>query len=274
MVKPVIRFPCAIWRDGGSAQGEATRGGATRGERAIPEETAIAFTFNTASYAVMMATPQDLEDFAVGFSLTEGVIASAEAIESVEIVEDAVGIELRIWLKARDAAEFLGRRRKMAGPTGCGLCGIESLAEAMRPPPEVGEGVAFTPDEIMMAVNSLFPQQALNQETRAVHAAGFWTPARGMHAGKRALASADQIRDYRQAEMCESSRVLIGVDNQIGDLPAKPLDRISEQRPVAQRNQAFVAAAHARRGAAGKQHADGFRQARSRCHRAANSCFV
>ena len=177
MVKPVIRVPCAIWRDG-----EAARGDATRGERPIPEETAIAFTFNTASYAVMMATPQDLEDFAVGFSLTEGVVASADAIDSVEIVEEDadVGIELRIWLKARDAAEFLGRRRKMAGPTGCGLCGIESLVEAMRPPPKVGEGLTFTPKEIMDAVTALFPQQVLNQETRAVHAAGFWSPARGL----------------------------------------------------------------------------------------------
>ncbi len=175
MIKPVIRVPCAIWRDGE----------ASRGERAIPEETAIAFTFNTASYAVMMATPQDLEDFAVGFSLTEGVIQSADAIDSIEIVEEeadgrAVGIELRIWLKARDAVEFLGRRRKMAGPTGCGLCGIESLVEAMRPPPKVGVGRAYTPEEIMTAVNSLLPQQALNQETRAVHAAGFWTPSRGL----------------------------------------------------------------------------------------------
>ena len=84
----------------------------------------------------MMATPQDLEGFAVGFSLTEGVISSVDAIESVEVVEDDVGIELRIWLKAPHAAEFLGRRRKMAGPTGCGLCGIESLVEAMRPPPK------------------------------------------------------------------------------------------------------------------------------------------
>jgi FdhD protein len=166
----VVRVRRSIWRASGDVQDE----------RAIPEETAVAFTFNTASYAVMMATPQDLEDFAVGFSLTEGVISSSDAIESVEIVEEEVGIEVRIWLKAPHAVEFLGRRRKMAGPTGCGLCGIESLVEAMRPPPKVQEGLVFTPDQIMTAINSLFPLQVLNRETRAVHAAGFWDPARGL----------------------------------------------------------------------------------------------
>jgi FdhD protein len=128
----------------------------------------------------MMATPQDLEDFAVGFSLTEGVISSVDAIESIEVVEDDVGVELRIWLKAPHAVEFLGRRRKMAGPTGCGLCGMESLVEAMRPPPKVQEGGIYAPTQIMEAIDSLFPLQLLNQETRAVHAAGFWDPASGL----------------------------------------------------------------------------------------------
>jgi FdhD protein len=168
--KPVIRVSRSIWRASGSADGE----------RAIPEETAIAFTYNTASYAVMMATPQDLEDFAAGFSLTEGVISSLDAIDSIEIVEEEMGIELRIWLKTPQAAEFLGRRRKMTGPTGCGLCGVETLIEAMRPPPHVGGGRSFTPDQIMAAVESLFPLQVLNHETRAVHAAGFWEPERGL----------------------------------------------------------------------------------------------
>lgn len=168
--EPVSHVSRTLWRASGSAEDE----------RAIPEETAIAFTYNTASYAVMMATPQDLEDFAVGFSLTEGVISSIDAIDGIDIVEEEMGIELRIWLKAPEAAEFLGRRRKMAGPTGCGLCGVETLVEAMRPPPEVSQGRSFTPAEIMQAVESLFPLQILNRETRAVHAAGFWEPERGL----------------------------------------------------------------------------------------------
>lgn len=170
MPPPVLRVPRSAWRGTGCAQGE----------RAIPEETAIAFTFNTASYAVMMATPQDLEDFAVGFSLTEGIISSLDAIEGIDIVDQDVGIELRIWLRAPYATEFLGRRRKIAGPTGCGLCGIETLTEAMRPPPDVGHGLVFTPDQIMTAMDLLSPLQLLNQETRAVHAAGFWEPKRGL----------------------------------------------------------------------------------------------
>jgi len=109
------------------------------------------------------------------------VVSSADAIESIEIAEtEDVGIELRVWLKAPHAAEFLGRRRKIAGPTGCGLCGIESLTEATRPPPRVNAGSDFTPEQIMQAIESVFPAQVLNHETRAVHAAGFWEPARGL----------------------------------------------------------------------------------------------
>ena len=170
MTPPIVRVPRAAWR----------ASGVTKGERAIPEETAIAFTYNAATYAVMMATPQDLEDFAVGFSLTERVIDGPEAIEQFEIVEANLGIELRLWLKDKDAARLTERRRLHAGPTGCGLCGIESLAEAMRPPLPVSAAQKFTAEQIMAAVGSIAPAQTLNHETRAVHAAAFWHPSRGL----------------------------------------------------------------------------------------------
>jgi len=154
------------------------------GDRCIPEETAIAFTYDGTSYAVMMATPQDLEDFAYGFSLTEGIVASIDEIGHLQIVETEVGIELRMWLAEPRRAAFGERRRLLAGPTGCGLCGIESLAEAVRPPPIVPDGQLFTPRDIMRAIESLPRSQTINGETHAVHAAAFWEPAPGLIASR------------------------------------------------------------------------------------------
>jgi FdhD protein len=169
-VKPVIRVARSAWR----AQG------ASEGERAIPEEAAIAFVYDGGTYAVMMGTPQDLEDFAVGFSLTEGIVASAGEISDLEIVEQGAGIELRMWLSDGRASALRERRRHLAGPTGCGLCGIESLSEAVRRPRHVDQGRVFARDDIMRALDALSPRQLLNLETRAVHAAAFWTPEDGL----------------------------------------------------------------------------------------------
>src|ERR1700722_9965380 len=170
MTQPFCRVHRTAWRPGGTAEGE----------RAIPEEAAIAFTYNGGSYAVMMATPQDLEDFAFGFSLTEGIVASLDEIDRLDIVEEEVGIELRMWLAPPRAEGLAARRRHLAGPTGCGLCGIESLTEAMRPPPPVGDGFSLTPCEGQHAIDAVAPLQTLNHETRAVHAAAFWQPATGI----------------------------------------------------------------------------------------------
>ena len=150
------------------------------GERLIPEETAVAFTYNGSSHAVMMATPADLEDFAVGLSLTEGIIQSAEDISDLDVVNDEFGVELRMWLPETCMAPYSTRRRHRAGPTGCGLCGIESLNEASRPARPVGHGLHLTPNEISAAMVALSPAQVLNRETRAVHAAAFWQPDKGL----------------------------------------------------------------------------------------------
>ena len=109
------------------------RSGSANGTRIVAEETPVAFTYGRDTYAVMMATPADLEDFAIGFSLTEGVIAAPEEITELEIVEHPKGVELRMTLiDDRDVA-LLNRRRKLAGPVGCGLCGVESLEAAITP---------------------------------------------------------------------------------------------------------------------------------------------
>lgn len=159
----------------------AWRGGAgCAGERAIPEETAVALTYNRVTHAVMMATPDDLEDFAVGFSLTEGIVASPSEIETLEIVPGPNGIELRMWLAARSSDAFTDRRRHLAGPTGCGLCGIESLEQAVRVPPVIASDLHITREMIGAAIASLPGVQRLNRETRAMHAAGSWEPARGL----------------------------------------------------------------------------------------------
>jgi FdhD protein len=150
------------------------------GHRVIPEETAVAFSYNGTSYAVMMATPHDLEDFAVGFSVTEGIIKSLGEIERLEIVEQPIGIELRMWLAEPHATAFAERRRYLAGPTGCGLCGIESLSEAMRSPATISDDAHFTPAEIMRALDALTGLQELNGLTRAVHGAAFYQPGLGV----------------------------------------------------------------------------------------------
>ena len=149
------------------------------GGRSIPEETAIALTYNGSTYAVMMTTPQDLEDFAVGFSLSEGIINSPAELDSLEVLRLGEGIELQMWLSKPRADRLQDRRRHVVGPTGCGLCGIDSLAEAMRPAVLVGSGRQFSSEQIMTAMRNVSSLQTLNIETRAVHAAAFWNANEG-----------------------------------------------------------------------------------------------
>ena len=144
-------------------------------ERVVPEEVAVALTYDGTTYSVMMATPQNLRDFAVGYSVTEGIISSPADIETLEECLTDEGIELRMWL-ARSPSELMQkRRRRTAGPTGCGLCGIESLSEAMRHPPPIDSDAAFDPTEIMEAMRGLKPLQELNNVTHGAHAAAFWS---------------------------------------------------------------------------------------------------
>ncbi len=134
----------------------------------------MALSYNRTTHAVMMATPQDLEDFATGFSRAEGIIDEAGQIEELEVVPAPLGIELRMWIAPARLVALERRRRHSAGPTGCGLCGMDSLADAMREPPRVVWGATWTSAQVAEAVASLQPAQLLNHATHGVHAAGFW----------------------------------------------------------------------------------------------------
>ena len=150
-----------------------SRDAIANGTRVIAEEAPVAFTYGRVTYAVMMATPSDLEDFAYGFSFTEGV-ARPNEITDVERIGHAQGVELRMTLcDDRDVA-MMNRRRKLAGPVGCGLCGVESLEAAIAPVRHVESGIVVGRDEIFAALSRIGAHQTLNAETRAVHGAGFW----------------------------------------------------------------------------------------------------
>ena len=164
----------------------SVRGGAAhRVSRVLPEEAAVAMVYNGGTQAVMMATPADLRDFAVGFSLSERVVERPDEIESLEVAEQPDGIELRMWLSG-DRSEALARRRRyMAGPVGCGLCGIDSLGEALRPLPAVAAGgVVLGHAEIAAAIAALGDWQPLHRQTGAVHAAALFVPGEGIVAAR------------------------------------------------------------------------------------------
>lgn len=149
--------------------------------RALPEEEAVAIVCNGTTQAVMMATPQDLHDLAAGFALTEGYVAGVAEIQGFEVVEHPQGLEARLWIDAARAEALGARRRAMAGPVGCGLCGIESLAEAARDLPRVATpALRLSHEDVAGATEALRRHQPMHDQTRAVHAAGFLRPGEGI----------------------------------------------------------------------------------------------
>ncbi|MFH5924010.1 formate dehydrogenase accessory sulfurtransferase FdhD [Roseomonas xinghualingensis] len=148
-------------------------GGIRPTQRAVPEEVPVSLVYSSVPFAVMMLTPSDLEDFAYGFSLTEGIVADASGIREVTVEEDPRGLRLAIRLAPSALTAHLARRRSIAGRTGCGLCGIEELDQmpaAVRPE---GDAPGIDVAAIRRALAALEESQPLNDETRAVHAAGF-----------------------------------------------------------------------------------------------------
>jgi FdhD protein len=172
-----MNFHCAI----NEKEKLAWRGGApVLSTRVVAEEKAVALTYCGSTYAVMMATPDDLEDFGRGFSITEGIVERPEQIDSIEVLGNDFGIEVRMWLHENRDRTLAARRRAIAGPVGCGLCGIESLEQACPPPRQVDSCCKFHARYLLDAMSALPPLQPLNQKTRAVHAAAFWNASAGI----------------------------------------------------------------------------------------------
>ncbi|MDX8444294.1 formate dehydrogenase accessory sulfurtransferase FdhD [Mesorhizobium captivum] len=156
-------------------------GGIAAANRMVPEETPVAFSYAGTTHAVMMASPADFEDFALGFSLTEGIVSKPDEIDAIEVEDLGAGIDIQIKLKDKASTRFQQRRRRLAGPVGCGLCGIESIEEAMRSVDAVGSSkLTLDAEDVTRSVKLLSKLQPLHTETGAVHAAGFYVPGKGI----------------------------------------------------------------------------------------------
>jgi FdhD protein len=172
-LKPSVGWKSVAWR-----------GAAANAMRDVATEVPVAFVYDGGTEAVMMATPADLEDLAFGFSLNDGIVAAAGDIGELDVVDVERGVELRMTLKQRNRDALVTRRRLRAGPVGCGLCGVESIAGALPKLPRVTVRLSFGVREIVGAMAALQPLQTLNAQTRAVHAAALYVPGEGIVAAR------------------------------------------------------------------------------------------
>ncbi len=166
-----VVVPASAWSGGGQQRPHAV-------DDTLIEETPVALVYNGISHAVMLATPSDLEDFAYGFSLTEGIVPTRSDIYGMDIVPTGEGIEIRIELAAERFAHLKLRRRSLAGRTGCGLCGVDSLAAAMRPVARLPHRFALSRAALARGLTELNDDQPLHRRTGGAHAAA-WVAADG-----------------------------------------------------------------------------------------------
>jgi len=151
------------WRHGASEAGSDT----------VAVETPVALAYNGVSHTVMLASPTDLEDFALGFSLTEGIIATPRDLRDIEVEAREDGMVVQMTIATERFLTLQDHRRSMAGRTGCGLCGADSLDQVVRDLPPVAAGTRFGPDALQKAAADLGGWQSLQRETGATHAAAW-----------------------------------------------------------------------------------------------------
>jgi FdhD protein len=154
-------------------------GGAADARDHVAEEVPVALEYNGVSHAVMLATPADLEDFALGFSLTEDIVGSASDVRGMDVVAGNGGLTVQIEIASACFMQLKDRRRSLAGRTGCGLCGTESLPQAVRMPTPLLSDARFSAAAVQRALQALRARQPLHEATGATHAAA-WSDAQGM----------------------------------------------------------------------------------------------
>lgn len=147
------------------------------GAAAVAEEVPVAMVYNGEPFVVVMASPADFEDMAIGFSVTEGIVGAPGDLRVVEVVRHSRGVEVQMQVSDEAARRLAERRRGITARTGCGVCGIESIDEVLRIPRPVSAGAAFNIEALWRAAAELEGRQPVNAETRAVHAAAIADPS-------------------------------------------------------------------------------------------------
>jgi FdhD protein len=157
-----------------------TRGSIARTTDLVAEEVPVALVYHDVPHVVMLATPADLEDYAIGFTLSEGLVAQPDEIRGVEVVQGAHSADVNITVAWERFTQLLQRRRNLAGRTGCGLCGAETAADAIREIGTVPVGVTVSAAELHAAIVDLATRQPINARTGSVHAAAWVVPGSGI----------------------------------------------------------------------------------------------
>ena len=145
-------------------------------ERGIIVEAPIAIEYNGIGYAVMMATPIDLEDYAVGFSMSEGLVSHTDDILAIDAHKADLGWILRLQVQQQNAEKVFARARQRVSESSCGLCGMDNLEEVMRPLPRITGQIEVADAAIFSALSALRSHQTLNAQTGSAHAAAFCAP--------------------------------------------------------------------------------------------------
>jgi FdhD protein len=157
-----------------------SQGSLTHTTDQVAEEVPVALVYHNVPHVVMLATPANFEDFAYGFTLSEGLVARPDEIREVEVTQGAEAVDVRVTVAWDRFTELLHRRRNLTGRTGCGLCGAETAEDAIRDVAQVGPGTPVTTQDLHAAIEQFGSLQPINARTGSVHGAAWVVPGQGI----------------------------------------------------------------------------------------------